>query len=168
MTYDTEHPGVPHVGYRDLHEQTGSDDEVDTIQTFHEGDLVQVVKPGAYLSGKFAKVLHVWTGDGMTVHVRFVLADDTRVLAYFPTELKLIRAAEKPGWERYGMVRHVHKWRMWKGDIGWTAVQPFQCEKPLFPTGYGFGSKSYPRVLNALALALAKGDAELHLQEALS
>jgi hypothetical protein len=165
---DTEHPGVPYTGYRDPHEQTGSDDETDTVQTFHEGDLVQVVQPGAYLSGHFASVVYTDGGGDLPLHLRFVLAGDERVLAYSPDELKLIRAAEKPGWERHGMVRNCHRWRMWKGEIGWTAVQPFQCEGPLFRTGYGYGDRSYRRVHDELELAILKGKAALHLQEVLS
>jgi hypothetical protein len=171
VTYDTEHPGVPYTGYRDPHEQTGSDDETDTVQTFHEGDLVQVIQPGAYLSGHFAKVDRVLGHpyiDDLSIYLRFVLAPEDRLLAYSPDELKLIRAAEKPGWERHGIVRNCHKWRMWKGQIGWTAVQPFQCDGPLFRTGYGYGSTSYRRTFDELALAIAKGEAELHLKEALS
>lgn len=160
MTYDTEHPGVPYTGFRDPHEQTGSDDETDAVQTFHEGDLVQI-----RVSGEFANITDIFDeGVGLVL----VFGPDRRRLWHGVHELKLIRAAEKPGWERHGMVRNCHKWRMWKGQIGWTAVQPFQCEGPLFRTGYGYGDKSHARVHAELALAIAKGEAALHLQEALS
>jgi hypothetical protein len=164
VTYDTAHPGVPYTGFRDPHEQTGSDGETETVQTFHEGDLVQVT---AFTDrGKFAKVEDVFPNGNVVVQLVFEHTDGG--LLFFPHELKLIRAAEKPGWERHGMVRNCHKWRMWKGQIGWTAVQPFQCDGPLFRTGYGYGSKSYRRTFDELALAIAKGEAELHLKEALS
>jgi hypothetical protein len=169
MTYDTEHPGVPYTGFRDPHEQTGSDDETDAVPTLHVGDQVQIIGPDPH-RGEFANVVHVdYLGHPS---VRLVFGDrpisSILPLGYFRHEVKLIRAAEKPSWERHGMVRNCHKWRMWKGQIGWTAVQPFQCEGPLFRTGYGYGDKSYRRVHDELELAILKGKAALHLQEALS
>lgn len=151
--------------YLDPHEQTASDDETDTIQTLHVGDQVQIVGADPH-AGEFGNVIHVDYAGNPSIQLVF----DPRgigAMGYFRREVKLIRAAEKPGWERYGMVRHIEKWRMWKGEIGWTAVQPYQCEKPLFPTGYGYGSKNHASVFIELALAIAKGEAELHLQEAL-
>lgn len=165
MTYDTEHPGVPYTGFRDPHEQTGSDDETETMQTFHEGDLVQI--KSNHRNGEFAKVTRVYRFSDF-VAIKLIFGDRRWSMAFPARDLKLIRAAEKPGWERHGMVRNCHKWRMWKGQIGWTAVQPFQCEGPLFRTGYGYGDKSHARVHAELALAIAKGEAALHLQEALT
>ena len=162
---ETERPGVPFVGYTDPHEQTASDDETEPVQTFHEGDLVQV--RGGTRGGEFAKVTKAFGFMG-ALNIRFVFGDERRELHYFADELKLIRAADKPGWERYGMVRHVHKWRLWRGANGWTAVQPFQCDTPLFSTGFGHGSRSYQKTLDELRAAILKGEAAMHLKEALS
>lgn len=69
-----------------------------------------------------------------------------------------------------------HRFRLWKDEVVgiWIAMQPDQIKQPLFrhpldgaPTN-SFGSRSFTRALEEVQLALAKGDAALHLQEALS